>query len=149
MHEEMCDFLPAQVCSIQLPFTRPTNNVLEQVVAFRIGHESETQLATFWVTLKAWMSNINRKGFRATVRREKDSKKNIICKLVHKHWTTMYMMKHNGLSNTNICLMCIQEVETWEHAFKCKCEDVTTKKIINLIFYNNKTKTLPYASCVA
>jgi len=70
-HDEVSEFFIAQKCSLKLPFHRPTSNILEQIIAFRVGHESEHQLSTFWNTPRKWMCNIEWKGLRAAIRREK------------------------------------------------------------------------------
>ena len=127
-HDEVSEFFIAQKCSLKLPFTRPTSNVLEQIIAFGVGHQSEQQLSTFWNTPYKWMCNIEWKGLRSAIRREKHSNKAHVCKLVHKQWPTMYMLERNGMSTTDVCPMCMSKIETWDHVFQCKSDDVIMEK---------------------
>jgi ribonuclease HI len=47
-HDEEVPFYEKQICSLSLPFSRPTTNIQDQLVSFCNGHKSEDQLATFW-----------------------------------------------------------------------------------------------------
>jgi len=120
-HEDVVPFLQAQKCSLRLPFTRPTSNICEQLVSFANGHKSEDQLATYWNIDKNWLCNMEWKGFRTALRRYKGEHNGATSKLVHKQWATMAMMKRNGFGSTDICPMCENERETWDHVFRCKC----------------------------
>ena len=59
---------------------------------------------------------------------KKNSNKAILCKLVHKQWPTMYMLERNGMSTTDICPLCMNNIENWDHVFKCKSDDAIIEK---------------------
>jgi len=120
-HLEWVPFFKTQVCSLTLPFSRPTSNVQEQLTSFTNGHKAEKQLSTFWNVDEKWMCNIEWKGFRTALRRHKGETSGAMSKLVHKQWATMYMMKRNGMSATSKCPLCEEPVESWEHVLKCGC----------------------------
>jgi len=74
------------------------------------------------------MCNIEWKGLRAAIHREKNNNKTIMCKLVHKQWPTMYMLERNGMSTTDKCPLCMHHIENWDHVFKCKSDDAIIEK---------------------
>jgi len=86
------------------------------------------------------MCNIEWKGLRAAIRREKNSNKTIMCKLVHKQWPTMYMLERNGMSTTDKCPLCMHHIENWDHVFKCKGDDAIIEKNTQLNLLQKKLK---------
>jgi len=49
------------------------------------------------------------------IKQERGAKNGNMCKIAHKQLPTMKMMKRNGLSVTNMCPFCNNEVEDWDH----------------------------------
>ena len=54
-HSDIVPFYKAQTCSLSLPFGRPTTNIVEQLISFHNGHESESQLARYWNIPLPWL----------------------------------------------------------------------------------------------
>jgi len=119
-HHELVPFYETQVCSLRLPFGRPVSNVCEQLISFANGQLSEAQLAKFWNIEEQWMCNIEWEAFKVTVRRIKNATKSRLCKIVHKQIPTMQIMKRNDMSLTNLCSLCKEHAEDWNHVFQCK-----------------------------
>ena len=67
---QIVPFLKSQICSLSLPFSRPTSHIREQLVSFANGHKAEKQLSTFWNMPPSWQCNIEWGGLRTAIRRE-------------------------------------------------------------------------------
>ena len=131
-HEDLVPFFPEQICALTLPFVKPTTNIVEQLLSFANGHNTESQLARYWNIPEKWLGNIEWKGLRSALRRERNSGKGMLCKLLHKQWPTMKLMKRNGLSSIDTCPICCKEVETWDHVFQCKHQAARAERQVRL-----------------
>jgi ribonuclease HI len=126
-------FLKSQICSLSLPFRRPTSHVREQLVSFANGHKAEKQLSTFWNMPPSWQCNIEWGGLRTAIRREVGIlHKTRLSKLIHKQLPTMQMMKRNGFSLSDTCPLCKTAVEDWNHVLRCKCDSASIERMKKL-----------------
>ena len=130
--KEHVEFYRAQICSLKLPFIRPTTNIMGQLIAFANGHASEAQLARYWGVKNEWMCNIEWRGFKTALRRMRNDKKGNMCKLVHKQLPTMSILTRNGMGMTTKCPLCLTEDEDWSHVFKCKSNVARVERVIQL-----------------
>jgi len=130
--QEEVEFYRAQICSLSLPFIRPTTNIKEQLIAFANGHASEEQLARYWGIKHEWLCNIEWEGFKTALRRLRNEKKGPMCKLVHKQLPTMSIMKRNGMGMTTKCPLCLKEDENWNHVFQCTSNVARVEREIQL-----------------
>jgi len=145
-HEEQVQFFPELRISLSLPFTRPTANCVKQLTSFCNGHKAESQLARYWKIKEQWLGNIEWDGLRKAIKRNRNNNKGMQCKLIHKQWPTMKMMKRNGMSLTSLCPLCGKVEESWEHVFQCDSQIATIerqKQVANLRLALEKKKTNP------
>jgi len=130
---QIVPFLKSQICSLSLPFRRPTSHIREQLVSFANGHKAEKQLSTFWNMPPSWQCNIEWGGLRTAIRREAGIlHKTKLSKLIHKQLPTMQMMKRNGFSSSAACPLCKTTVEDWNHVLRCKCNSSSIERMKKL-----------------
>jgi len=123
IHDNIAPFFTSQVCSLSLPFQRPTANILDQIVAYANGHRAEKHLSTYWKIPMQWLCNVEWQGLRKAIRREREMKKLHLSKLIHKQLPTFAMLKRNKLSAVEVCPVCMKVPETWDHVLQCQfCE---------------------------
>jgi len=128
-HSNIAPCLSSQICSLVLPYHRPTTNILEQIVEYANGHRAEKQLSTYWKVPLQWMCNIEWKSLRKAIRRERETNKHHLSKLIHKQLPTFAMLKRNRLSLTDACPICGKASETWDHVLKCQHVEMKQVKI--------------------
>ena len=128
-HSNMAPCLRSQICSLVLSYHRPTTNILEQIVAYANGHRAEQQLSTYWKIPMQWMCNIEWQSLRKAIRRERESNKHYLSKLIHKQLPTFAMLKRNKMSSTEVCPICGKASETWDHVLKCQHFEMKQAKV--------------------
>ena len=65
-----------------------------------------------------YFDNVNWEGIRLATRNHKNRRQ--ILKCLHNQWPVLDRNHRWNISDNNICVMCTEEVETWQHVLQCK-----------------------------